>query len=377
MTTVESAADALALLKDDPKAYDLVLTGAQATRRGERSAARTALHGVPTLSLARGATRARALPRRRSRAAPRAALRAGTHSARALPRLPPTRGLARGAHARARANASALTVRVARCARVATRRRADVLMPDADGFELMELIQTGLNLSTPVVMMSTDDGDVRLKSLRSGAAQFLPKPVRPDELQSLWQVGLTSGGATPRAGSDSGSAGASGAGGPARSTSLDQLDEAGVAAGMGAGALLLQRRSAELARSAPGTEGYVPPVSSSRVERLLREREMRRVRSLTGLNLENLEADALAAAAEAAPSPVPMRTREPSVENLAAMAEPEPRQRLLVVANRLPVSAKKRADGAWALEVRRRARTRTHCAAQCLRSARNSSNDAS
>jgi CheY-like chemotaxis protein len=225
-------------------------------------------------------------------------------------------------------------------------------MPDADGFELMELIQTGLNLSTPVVMMSTDDGDVRLKSLRSGAAQFLPKPVRPDELQSLWQVGL-SGSATPRANSDGG-AGA-GAGGPARSTSLDQLDEAGVAAGMGAGALLLQRRSAELARSAPGTEGYVPPVSSSRVERLLREREMRRVRSLTGLNLENLEADAAAAAAEAAPSPVPMRTREPSVENLAALAEPEPRQRLLVVANRLPVSAKKRADGAWALEVRRRA----------------------
>jgi CheY-like chemotaxis protein len=237
-------------------------------------------------------------------------------------------------------------------------------MPDADGFELMELIQTGLNLSTPVVMMSTDDGDVRLKSLRSGAAQFLPKPVRPDELQSLWQVGLTSGGATSRAGSDSGSAGA-GAGGPARSTSLDQLDEAGVAAGMGAGALLLQRRSAELARSAPGTEGYVPPVSSSRVERLLREREMRRVRSLTGLNLENLEADALAAAAEAAPSPVPMRTREPSVENLATMAEPEPRQRLLVVANRLPVSAKKRADGAWALEVRRRARTRLHAALRC------------
>jgi hypothetical protein len=52
VTTVESAADALALLKDDPKAYDLVLTGAQATRRGERSAARTALCRAPTLSLA-------------------------------------------------------------------------------------------------------------------------------------------------------------------------------------------------------------------------------------------------------------------------------------------------------------------------------------
>jgi hypothetical protein len=31
VTTVESAADALALLKDDPKAFDLVLTGAPHT----------------------------------------------------------------------------------------------------------------------------------------------------------------------------------------------------------------------------------------------------------------------------------------------------------------------------------------------------------
>ena len=225
-------------------------------------------------------------------------------------------------------------------------------MPEADGFELMELIQTGLNLSTPVVMMSTDDGDVRLKSLRSGAAQFLPKPVRPDELQSLWQVGL--GGSagptpagTPRAGSFDG-----GAGGPARSISLDQLDEAGVAAGMTAGAVLQQRRSDEMARSAPGGEaGFPQPVSSSRVERLLKEREMRRVRSLTGLAMETLGLEAEATEA-AAPSPQPLRTREPSLENLAALAEPEPRQRLIVVANRLPVSAKKRPDGAWALEVR-------------------------
>ena len=230
-------------------------------------------------------------------------------------------------------------------------------MPEADGFELMELIQTGLNLSTPVVMMSTDDGDVRLKSLRSGAAQFLPKPVRPDELQSLWQVGLHGGsaGSTPRAASlDGGSSG-----GPARSTSLDQLDPAGVAAGMGAGALLLQRRSAEMeAGSAPlsssASSAQAPPVSSSRVERLLRERELRRVRSLTGLTLEHLGLEA-EATESAAPSPMPIRAREPSIENLPAMGEPEPRQRLLVVANRLPVSAKKRADGAWALEVRGRA----------------------
>ena len=312
MTTVESAADALALLKDDPKAFDLVLTGAPQLqprcnpipacgRAGVAFAGHTASQGVSPRTTA-------------------------VHAACLRARRPRGLGLTR-------------------------RAPADVLMPEADGFELMELIQTGLNLSTPVVMMSTDDGDVRLKSLRSGAAQFLPKPVRPDELQSLWQVGL--GGSagptpagTPRANSFDGGAG------PARSISLDQLDEAGVAAGMQAGAVLQQRRSDEMARSAPGGEACFPqPVSSSRVERLLKEREMRRVRSLTGLAMETLSLEAEATEA-AAPSPQPMRTREPSLENLAALAEPEPRQRLIVVANRLPVSAKKRPDGAWALEVR-------------------------
>jgi CheY-like chemotaxis protein len=316
VTTVESAADALALLKDDPKAFDLVLTGA------------------PPLALARdnpisGAQAGRALCPAARPAAKRASRRANAADALLAParREPAGRADAAGG-----------------C--------ADVLMPEADGFELMELIQTGLNLSTPVVMMSTDDGDVRLKSLRSGAAQFLPKPVRPDELQSLWQVGLGgSAGHTPAGTPRTGSFDIP-AGGPARSISLDQLDEAGVAAGMTAGALLLQRRSDELARSAPGAESAFPqPVSSSRVERLLKEREMRRVRSLTGLTLETLGLEAEATEASA-PSPQPMRTREPSIENLAALAEPEPRQRLIVVANRLPVSAKKRADGAWALEVR-------------------------
>jgi hypothetical protein len=37
VTTVESAADALALLKDDPKAFDLVLTGAAAARGSARA----------------------------------------------------------------------------------------------------------------------------------------------------------------------------------------------------------------------------------------------------------------------------------------------------------------------------------------------------
>jgi CheY-like chemotaxis protein len=235
----------------------------------------------------------------------------------------------------------------------ASQRRADVLMPDADGFELLELIQTGLHLSTPVVMMSTDSGDVRLRSLRSGAASFLSKPVRPDQLQSLWQVAPAAGGAQS----------------PHRSNSLDALDEAGRAAGMASGQVLLKCRADELARSAPTGEGLDgvaaaaiaaasrPSTTSTRVERLLKEREMRRVRSMTGL-------DGDGAGSESLPSPTPHSTpqahstplssRDLSVDNLAALGDgpaPETRQRLIVVANRLPVSAKRRPDGGWSLEI--------------------------
>jgi hypothetical protein len=100
VTTVESAADALALLKDDPKAYDLVLTGAQATPAGERSTHHwLSANPIPDIV---AAPRTRALPRRRSRAVPHAAPRAGAPGARLLPRLPPTRGRVRGARAHAR-----------------------------------------------------------------------------------------------------------------------------------------------------------------------------------------------------------------------------------------------------------------------------------
>ena len=230
----------------------------------------------------------------------------------------------------------------------------DVLMPDADGFELLELIQTGLHLSTPVVMMSTDSGDVRLRSLRSGAASFLSKPVRPDQLQSLWQVAPSGGGPPPS---------------PHRSNSLDALDEAGRAAGMASGQVLLKCRADELARSAPSGEGVDGvaaaaaaaasrlSTTSTRVERLLKEREMRRVRSMTGL-------DGDGAGSESLPSPTPhsmpqahstpLSSRDLSVDNLAALGDSpagEARQRLIVVANRLPVSAKRRPDGGWSLEI--------------------------
>jgi len=271
----------------------------------------------------------------------------------------------------------------------------DVLMPEADGFELLELIQTGLQLKTPVVMMSTDSGDVRLRSLRSGAASFLPKPVRPDQLQSLWQVAPS---AQQQLQQLAGSAPSSP---PHRSNSLETLNEAAVAAGMASAQVLLKYRAEELlARSAPGhgdavVGGASMPTSgpgSTRVERLLKEREMRRVRSMTGLDADGASADsqsspvylgptpglplgvlnaAMAAAAIAPPTPgvAPPSARDSGTENQSHVPpgdghHPQPplgtgvgigvdgeRQRLIVVANRLPVSAKRRPDGGWSLEI--------------------------
>jgi len=214
-------------------------------------------------------------------------------------------------------------------------------MPDADGFELMDLIQTGLKLSTPVVMMSTDTGDVRLKSLRSGAAQFLPKPVRADALQALWQVTPVN---SPTA------AAAAAEEKPARSHSLRGLDEAGLAAGLGVGGVLLQMRSAEPGGSWP-TAGLSVSRGAARVERLLKEREMRRVRSSTGL-LSEAEADVpVEVDTTESSSPTQRQGGADAADDGPSLSDVEPRQRLLVVANRLPVSAKKRPDGAWSLEI--------------------------
>ena len=55
------------------------------------------------------------------------------------------------------------------------------------------------------------------------------------------------------------------------------------------------------------------------------------------------------------PPPQP-QTGQPSAEGVTgeapAATEPSPRQRLIVVANRLPVSARKKKGGGWTLEVR-------------------------
>ncbi|KAG1663758.1 hypothetical protein FOA52_011809 [Chlamydomonas sp. UWO 241] len=63
---------------------------------------------------------------------------------------------------------------------------SDVMMPDMDGFRLLELI--GLELDLPVIMMSSN-GDTQsvLRGVTHGAVDYLIKPVRLEELRNLWQ----------------------------------------------------------------------------------------------------------------------------------------------------------------------------------------------
>ncbi|GLT76121.1 hypothetical protein SLA2020_478020 [Shorea laevis] len=63
---------------------------------------------------------------------------------------------------------------------------SDVQMPDMDGFKLLELV--GLEMDLPVIMLSIN-GDPKLvmKGITHGACYYLLKPVRIEELQTIWQ----------------------------------------------------------------------------------------------------------------------------------------------------------------------------------------------
>ncbi|GAX77779.1 hypothetical protein CEUSTIGMA_g5222.t1 [Chlamydomonas eustigma] len=63
---------------------------------------------------------------------------------------------------------------------------SDVMMPDMDGFRLLELI--GLEMGVPVIMMSSNgETSTVLRGVTHGAVDFLIKPVRLEELRNLWQ----------------------------------------------------------------------------------------------------------------------------------------------------------------------------------------------
>lgn len=63
---------------------------------------------------------------------------------------------------------------------------SDVHMPDMDGFKLLELV--GLEMDLPVIMLSAN-GDTRLvmQGITHGACDYLLKPVRIEELKTIWQ----------------------------------------------------------------------------------------------------------------------------------------------------------------------------------------------
>lgn len=63
---------------------------------------------------------------------------------------------------------------------------SDVYMPDADGFNLLETV--GLEMDLPVIMMSANgETSVVMKGITHGACDYLIKPIRMEELKTIWQ----------------------------------------------------------------------------------------------------------------------------------------------------------------------------------------------
>ena len=52
----------------------------------------------------------------------------------------------------------------------------DLLMPEMDGYELLEIIHNDLELSRIPVIVLTAEKSAEVKSLQMGAADFIPKP---------------------------------------------------------------------------------------------------------------------------------------------------------------------------------------------------------
>ncbi|CAL5053763.1 unnamed protein product [Urochloa decumbens] len=62
---------------------------------------------------------------------------------------------------------------------------SDVVMPDMDGFKLLELI--GLEMDIPVIMLSAnDETETVMRGINHGACDYLVKPVRLEQLRGIW-----------------------------------------------------------------------------------------------------------------------------------------------------------------------------------------------
>ena len=64
---------------------------------------------------------------------------------------------------------------------------SDVMMPEMDGFTMLRMIKTNMNISHIPVIMLTSKSDVgnRLEGLERGADAFLAKPFNMDELHGV------------------------------------------------------------------------------------------------------------------------------------------------------------------------------------------------
>ncbi|KEH35772.1 putative response regulator and transcription factor RR-A-type family [Medicago truncatula] len=64
---------------------------------------------------------------------------------------------------------------------------ADVHLPDMDGLKLLELVELETDLPVVVMLSESSDNELVMKAVFHGASDFLVKPVRLQELKTIWQ----------------------------------------------------------------------------------------------------------------------------------------------------------------------------------------------
>jgi len=78
---------------------------------------------------------------------------------------------------------------------------SDVHMPDMDGFKLLELV--GLEMDLPVIMLSANgETQTVMKGITHGACDYLLKPVRLEQLRTIWQHVVRRNTKNPRSDND-------------------------------------------------------------------------------------------------------------------------------------------------------------------------------
>ncbi len=66
----------------------------------------------------------------------------------------------------------------------------DVRLPDRDGIEILKELRTGENPPSVIIVTAFHDMDTTIKAIRSGAFEYIPKPIDVDELESAIERAL-------------------------------------------------------------------------------------------------------------------------------------------------------------------------------------------